>query len=217
MNRMKSKILLLGGLLLIAAALLLTIYNIKEANSADVATKNALKEIQNIALTQNKEPKPQIPDYIKNPEMEMPTVKASGSNYIGVLEIPDLDLTLPILSEWSYPNLKIAPCRYQGSAYLDTLILAAHNYPYHFGKINELENNAPIYFIDAQGNRFSYQVVETIELNSGAVEEMTSGDWDLTLFTCTVYGWTRITVRCERIHEKPSQENIDISEIINNR
>lgn len=216
MNRMKSKILLLGGLLLIAAALLLTAHNFEEANSAAAASKNALKEIQNTTLAQSKEPKPQIPDYIKNPEMDMPTVEASGNNYIGVLEIPDLGLTLPILSEWSYPNLKIAPCRYQGSAYLDTLILAAHNYPYHFGQINELENGAPIHFIDAQGNRFSYQVVEVSELNSNAVEEMTSGDWDLTLFTCTVYGWTRITVRCDRIDEEPSQEIIDISEIVNN-
>lgn len=215
MNRMKSKILLLGGLLLIAAALLLTLHNIEEAKSAAVASKNALKEIQNTTLAQSKEPKPQVPDYVMNPEMDMPTVEASGNNYIGVLEIPDLDLTLPILSEWSYPNLKIAPCRYQGSVYLDTLILAAHNYPYHFGKINELENGSPIHFIDAQSNSFSYQVVEISELNSSAVEEMTSGDWDLTLFTCTINGWTRITVRCERIEKEPSQESIDISEIIN--
>lgn len=215
MNRMKSKILLLGGLLLIAAALLLTLHNIEEAKSAAVASKNALKEIQNTTLAQSKEPKPQVPDYVMNPEMDMPTVEASGNNYIGVLEIPDLDLTLPILSEWSYPNLKIAPCRYQGSVYLDTLILAAHNYPYHFGKINELENGSLIHFIDAQSNSFSYQVVEFSELNSSAVEEMTSGDWDLTLFTCTINGWTRITVRCERIEKEPSQESIDISEIIN--
>lgn len=215
MNRMKSKILLLGGLLLIAAALLLTLHNIEEAKSAAVASKNALKEIQNTTLAQSKEPKPQVPDYVMNPEMDMPTVEASGNNYIGVLEIPDLDLTLPILSEWSYPNLKIAPCRYQGSVYLDTLILAAHNYPYHFGKINELENGSLIHFIDAQSNSFSYQVVEISELNSSAVEEMTSGDWDLTLFTCTINGWTRITVRCERIEKEPSQESIDISEIIN--
>lgn len=213
---MKSKILLLGGLLLIVAALLLTLHNFEEANSAEAASKNALKEIRNIAQTQSKKPKPQVPDYVINPEMEMPTVEASGNDYIGVLEIPDLDLTLPILSEWSYPNLKIAPCRYQGSAYLDTLILAAHNYPYHFGQINELENGASIHFIDAQGNRFSYQVVEISELNPSAVEEMTSGDWDLTLFTCTVNGWTRITVRCERIDEEPSHETIDISEIVNN-
>ena len=29
-----------------------------------------------------------------------------------------------------------------------------------------------------------------------AVEEMESGDWDLTLFTCTVGGRTRVAVRC---------------------
>ena len=29
-----------------------------------------------------------------------------------------------------------------------------------------------------------------------APEEMESGDWDLTLFTCTVGGRTRDTIRC---------------------
>ena len=29
-----------------------------------------------------------------------------------------------------------------------------------------------------------------------SVQEMTDGDWDLTLFTCTVGGKSRVTVRC---------------------
>jgi sortase A len=33
-------------------------------------------------------------------------------------------------------------------------------------------------------------------LSPFAVEEMTSGDWDMTLFTCTVGGQSRVTVRC---------------------
>jgi len=32
-----------------------------------------------------------------------------------------------------------------------------------------------------------------------AVEEMTAGEWDLTLFTCTLGGRSRVTVRCELV------------------
>ncbi len=33
------------------------------------------------------------------------------------------------------------------------------------------------------------------------VEEMITGDWDLTLFTCTLGGQTRVTVRCQLIEK----------------
>lgn len=32
-----------------------------------------------------------------------------------------------------------------------------------------------------------------------AGKEMTSGKWDLTLFTCTAGGRKQVTVRCERV------------------
>ena len=32
-------------------------------------------------------------------------------------------------------------------------------------------------------------------------EEMLSGEWDLTLFTCTLGGRQRVTVRCDRIED----------------
>ena len=35
-------------------------------------------------------------------------------------------------------------------------------------------------------------------MDSTAIEEMVTGDWDLTLFTCTLSGQTRFTVRCIR-------------------
>lgn len=36
------------------------------------------------------------------------------------------------------------------------------------------------------------------QLERTAIEEMESGDWDLTLFTCTVDGAARVTVRCQQ-------------------
>ena len=39
--------------------------------------------------------------------------------------------------------------------------------------------------------------VETLQPT--AMEEMCSGNWDLSLFTCTVDEKFRVTVRCERI------------------
>ena len=56
-----------------------------------------------------------------------------------------------------------------------------------------------VVFTDIDGNIFRYQVVKKEVLKSTAIEEMEAGEWDLTLFTCTVGGASRMTVRCERM------------------
>ena len=55
-------------------------------------------------------------------------------------------------------------------------------------------------FTDAVGNRFEYRVVLTETLMPNDVEEMKSGEFDLSLFTCTVGGSYRVTVRCDRLY-----------------
>lgn len=126
----------------------------------------------------------------------MPETELDGERYIGVLELPSLSLTLPVQSQWSYPALKVSPCRYAGSAYQGDLVVAGHNYRSHFGKLANLSPGDPVTFTDMEGSTFSYTVMELETLPADAVEEMTSGDWDLTLFTCTLDGQSRITVRC---------------------
>ena len=76
-------------------------------------------------------------------------------------------------------------------------MLAGHNYPAHFGLLSRLREGDAVRFTDMDGNVFSYQVTGQERLSPTAVEAMTAGeDWDLTLFTCTLDGQTRVTVRC---------------------
>ena len=131
--------------------------------------------------------------------MEMPVTEMDGIGYIGTLRIPALELELPVISEWSYPNLKIAPCRYVGSAYLNTLVIAAHNYQSHFGTLKNLSEGDAVTFTDMDGNLFCYEVTALETLPPTAIAEMTASDYDLTLFTCTLGGANRVTVRCDQV------------------
>ena len=199
------------GLLLLAAALFLTAYNLwsdaMAAVSIDIVLEQLTPELETAeekaeislpALPSGESlEEVYIPDYILNPEMEMPVEEVDGQQYIGVLRIPALSLELPVISEWSYPSLQIAPCRYAGSAYLNNMVIAAHNYYSHFGYLKNLSQGDEVTFTDMDGNMFRYEVAELETLSPFAIEEMTSGDWDLTLFTCTVGGQSRVTVRCE--------------------
>lgn len=194
------------GLLLLAAALLLTGYNIYDANRAKEAANDAA-EVLVKEIEVKKEEKEEadtltmdesIPEYVLYPDMEMPILLIDGERYIGYLEILDLQLVLPVMGgEWSYAKLQTAPCRYSGSIYQDNLIVAAHNYSSHFGQLKNLPMGTEIRFVDANGNVFDY-TLEWVEIIKGNDRDaMVSGeDWDLTLFTCTYSGSERYTFRC---------------------
>ena len=209
----KGNLLITIGLLLIAAALLLTVYNQWENYMAGKRANEALKELrtyisskesQYMSEDQESENENTIesgedyPDYLLNPEMDMPVEVINGNYYIGVLSIPALERELPIIEQWDYSKLKIAPCRYSGSAYLDNMVICAHNFIIQFASIGNLKYGDEVIFTDVDGNVFRYIVSEIITLQPTAIEQMKTGDWDLTLFTCTMSGNARITVRCER-------------------
>ena len=123
----------------------------------------------------------------------------NGQEYVGMLSIPELSLQLPVINDWDYPKLKEAPCLYSGSAYLDNLVIMAHNYQSHFGKINTLSIGSQLTFTIMDDNIFHYQVVATELISPTSVDEVVNSQWNLTLFTCTIGGQSRIAVRCERI------------------
>ncbi len=190
----RTKILISIGLLLIFAAAVLAIYNIVTDVIAGKASRELVSELDTMISEGGSAD--EVPDYVLNPNIEMPTVELDGTDYIGLLVIPSLELELPVASDWNYKQLRISPCRYTGSAYLDSLVICGHNYSTHFGNLKDLYLGSSIIFIDADQNRFVYKVVAVEELPPTAVEEMTIGDWDLSLFTCTLGGRSRVTVRC---------------------
>lgn len=205
------------GLLLIAVALILTAFNLQrnetakrvtQAAATQILTEITLRQTQGALSAEEKAAlsetvQPEEPAYRNNPQIEMPVVTIDGEDYIGLLSLPTLDLQLPVISQWNDSRLRTAPCRFFGSVYQDNLVIAAHNYAAHFGKLSQLHPGDDLQFTDTDGNVFSFEVVELETLRPTQVEDMTQSGYDLTLFTCTVGGQSRIAVRCRRL---PNEE-----------
>lgn len=211
------------GLLLLAAAFSLALYNIWDAHRADAAAQSTAEKLKE-RINKNQEKK-QPENSGKTAELktegesggfvsaktvsskasdefpQMPVTEIDGNAYIGLLEIPSQDLSLPVMADWDYEKLKIAPCRYSGSYYQNNLVIAGHNYARHFSPIKWLETGSDVYFTTVEGNVYHYTVDSVENLNPQAVEAMKSGNWDLTLFTCTTGGESRCAVRCLRAEE----------------
>ncbi len=223
--RKKGAILIAMGLLLLAAALLLTVYNIWDGHRADQAAQQTYQALNALiaagegetptasqttgAPQPTGEPEPtQEPDPTGEPEptqpsfyahREMPTLELNGYRYIGTLEVEDMELSLPVMEEWDYDRLRISPCRFAGNVYDDDLVICAHNYPNHFAPLKFAPLGTQIKFTDAEGTEFCYAVTSIDTVGPNDVETMLHGDWDLTLFTCNTNGQTRCAIRCQRV------------------
>ena len=210
---MRKKIgtfLMIIGVLLVLGALGLLVYNRQEAAKAQKNTEQLLPRIlaeieskkQEKAETEGVEEVPELPqaweEFMDKEPEEMPVVELDGQKYIGYLSIPSLQLDLPVMSDWSYKQLKQAPCRYTGNVSQDNLVVMAHNYEYHFGGLKDLSQGENIFFTDMNGEITIYEVVARDILNPVAIEEVTENNYDLTLFTCTYGGQSRVTVYCNR-------------------
>lgn len=194
-----GKFLMIAGTAMVAAALCLLLYNEWESRQAEEASNEIVEQIVEVIeeTAEDEEDSFWYDPY----QTSMTVVEIDGYYYIGYVSIPSLNLYLPVMTEWSYPYLKIAPCRYSGSTLTYDLVIAAHNYTTHFGRLKNLETGADVYFIDMDGRTWHYQVALIDTLAPTDIELMTDSGYDLTLFTCTYGGASRVTVRCNLVEE----------------
>ena len=200
--------ILLGMFCLLAAAGLI-VYNNLEEEKAQSVSQNILEDVRENILDQEHDqsrPGENIPEETIHDEpieifapQEMLTTQVNGYDCIGILSIPVLGLELPVLADWSYEKLKMAPCHYFGSYYETDFVIAAHNYQSHFGRLSELQAKDLILFTDISGTVYCYEVVLLETLPGHATEEMITSGFDLSLYTCTPGGASRVTVRCNAI------------------
>ena len=167
-----------------------------------VPEEDLFKPYEQETTTENVQPKV-YKDNRENYEeyQEITYITVNNYYYCGYISLPSLGIELPVLDGWSYAGLQISPCLYSGSPYDNNMIIAAHNYNNHFGQIGNLNSDDVIYFTDCDGRTFAYTVVNTEYISGYDAESMFRGsadDWDLTLFTCTLDGRTRVTVRAQR-------------------
>ena len=188
-------ILMTVGVMCIGFAMGLLLYNNYE-NKKAMNSANDLVESIRFGIEQS------VEEELDPFDEEMVVKEINGYGYIGYLSIPALELELPVMSEWDYGRLKISPCRYYGSTKTDNLVIAAHNYRFHFGYLGHLKPGDAVIFTDMESET-RYYTVTSVELlmptDVGKVKD--TGD-DLILYTCTYGGAKRITVRCSL--NKPS-------------
>lgn len=185
----KSGVILISlGAVLILAALLLFLHNRSEDRRAGQEAESLLEDARS-AMAADTDPEPQEE-----------LAEEITYDYAGVIAIPDLSLELPVIDQWSYARLKVAPCRQSGAAADGDLVIAAHNYKSHFGYLDRLEPGASVIFTDMEGTVYRYAVEGIRQLEPEDVEDVSSvfsSEYPLVLYTCTPGGKARVAVFCQ--------------------
>lgn len=193
MEEKKTKlglVLMATGTLLVVIALLLFLFHMYEEQEANKTIEDVIDKIQDVDED----------DFIGSDDL--PMVEIDGYYYIGYIHVPSIDLTLPVMAQWSEEGLKIAPGVYSGSILTNDCVIAGHNYAKHFSPLKYVSVGTEIIFTTFTGKSISYKVsyFETLEPSevSKMIEKDEDDRWDLTLFTCTTGGSRRCTIRCVR-------------------
>ena len=206
MNKRKfyGRIIILLGVIFILVAVGLVGFNVYTQMEGEKQRVQVMEKLEKkITEYKNENPKPNETIVDKEERTVNDSVIIDGVAYIGYISIPSLDIKLPVSKEWDNGLLNVGACRYKGSTYQDNLVICAHNYFTYFAKIYKLASGDEVVFTDVYDEDIIYEVSNQEVIDGNDIDSMLKNekDWDLTMFTCTLSGRARQTVRCVRKSE----------------
>ena len=189
------------------------IANDEEDDTTISSYENALV----VRITQEIEQEVEIPKENKE-QLQVATATSTytapnGKKYetIGVVKIPKLNITYPILSQTTDALMKVAPCKFHGASpnEVGNLCIIAHNYRrkgVFFSDVPDLENGDIVEIQDLSQRTIQYEVYDVHIVMPDDVSDTsqkTNGRKEVTLITCTDNSEQRVIVRCkEKIKQK---------------
>lgn len=195
MTSKKGFVLIVIGCIMILSGMSLSSYNMYVQNRAEKASEKISVDFTNKVKETDIEDK-----FITEiPKGEMKKNEVDGYNIVGRISYPKLKIDLPVINDWSYKNLNVSACRYSGSLQDGNLIIMAHNYQSHFGKLKKAVVGDEVYFEDGFGTIYGYTVEKTEKISGNNLEALVNNSYDMTLFTCTYSGRERIVIRLTKI------------------
>jgi len=132
----------------------------------------------------------------------------NGKKYesIGIINIPKINLTYPILSKTTDALMKVAPCKFHGGSpnEVGNLCIIAHNYRrkgVFFSDVPDLEVGDIVEIQDLSKRTIQYEVYDihtVVEDDVSDTTQKTNGRKEVTLITCTDdSNEQRVIVRCK--------------------
>ena len=102
----------------------------------------------------------------------MSSIEVNGESFVGIIEIPAYESSLPICGAWNRDKISRFPCRYLGSVYDGTLVIGGSDNDGQFDFIGQISNEDTVYIIDTLGVRYTYSVTSIRRIDDASTENI---------------------------------------------
>ncbi len=169
----------------------------------DITTRKSTDDVIIVAIEDDEELDSQIIEPTNTITTQTYTAN-NGATYTveAILNIPRLSINYPIISETSEELLKISLNKYWGPGpnEVGNYCIVGHNYKNKkmFGRLNEIVSGDTVELTDMDGNTLKYTVYDKYVVDPTDVactSQLTNGNKEVTLITCTNYGQQRLVVK----------------------
>ena len=180
----------LGVVLLLAGGILMLLwqYHIHTSRQQAQVYVQTLRSVM-------PEPRSAVPESRR--DNTMAALALDGADFVGILEMPAHDLSLPVGARWGNPASY--PRCFSGSVYDGSLRIGATSQAGQYDFYRDISVGDAVFFTDLAGNRYSYAVTD-IRYEAHADEAALSRkEADLTLFIKNIYALEYILVFCNAL------------------
>lgn len=190
MKKRKFPIFLVLGIILVVISFSLLIAHQIRVHIASDKCQKVLEKMESLLPERSSG----SPELYQNPNM--PVLEIDSVDYVALLEIPSLEVSLPVADRWNRDKLFAYPHRFCGSAYNQTLVIGGADYSHQFSFCDKIDQGTTVTVTDMTGTQFTYKVTRVDRSSDAKKQWLTNTDYDLTLFCRDIYSLKYIAVRC---------------------
>lgn len=177
----------IGISLLVVATVLAVVWQWR-IHAAQRQAEAAVKTIREAIPT----PQGAVPE--ERRDNTMVALSVSGTDYVGLLEMPRYDSVLPVGAEWG--NSAKHPCRFSGSVYDRTLQIGTTSQKGQYDFYREISVGDAVYFTDMEGNRYAYTVTNLQYTKHADKAALNRDKAALTVFVKNSYAFEYLIISC---------------------
>ena len=191
-GRKFTRILLVLGVLLILGALLITVVPVVSGKIASSKNDGVLETVYSLI------PEVRSGTFDDRVDVDMPSLEVDGEDYVGIIEIPMLEVHLPIRARWDSGKVSRSPCRFAGSIYDGSLIVGGSDHEDQFDFAKTISIGDAVFVTDMTGSRYTYKVTWVELTDDVSAENLASREADLVLFVRDSYSLEYAVITCDR-------------------